>query len=533
MRLPTALLPAAAAAALTLAVVPSAHAAGTFNCDASALRLSVLGQAAIEPITANRSKTACANDAGPTSLNLAPVATVDALAARTLVSGAKDQQKALALGGVANLDVGTLSALPLPDLSVLIPDAAKTVTLNISSLAATANPILGLVGLTLPSTIDVGIGDALKDLLNPLPGTTLLHVGTVNAFAGGSCSNGLPVATGVPQVANVSILGQSINLDDVPTSIGAIDTQSLDLSKLDLSKIVLPKVITDLGLNVITQPVLTMVNQLVGTLIKALPPVQVPAALANVSLQVGKKTLEGTTTTQHGLDLHVSLLGQTILDGTIGEARMNTAGVDCSADTPAPTATTEALQCTTRKLVLTDVYESNGKVRLLGAADKKLAGRTVTIRFEGDNSTAAQTGINPDGSFSTTAPLPSKKLRSSNKARYVAIVGKERSLNLKLVRRMYVTKMTTADGKVTISGRVTRPLGNPLQPIKVQRRVSCSRNETVKTFLPKSDGTFKVTVAAPDGESAAVYRLATKVRKTTSNSKLFSTYTLPRGINLT
>ncbi len=33
-------------------------------------------------------------------------------------------------------------------------------------------------------------------------------------------------------------------------------------------------------------------------------------------------------------------------------------------------------------------------------------------------------------------------------------------------------------------------------------------------------------------DSAAVYRLQTKVRKTRSNPKLYPTFTLPRGVNL-
>ena len=60
--------------------------------------------------------------------------------------------------------------------------------------------------------------------------------------------------------------------------------------------------------------------------------------------------------------------------------------------------------------------------------------------------------------FTATAPLPAnRKLRNSNKARYVAKIGSEASLALKLARRMLVTKVTAAD-KVTISGKVIGPL---------------------------------------------------------------------------
>jgi len=42
-----------------------------------------------------------------------------------------------------------------------------------------------------------------------------------------------------------------------------------------------------------------------------------------------------------------------------------------------------------------------------------------------------------------------------------------------------------------------------------------------------------VTVQAPKGELAVVYRLSTRVRRSTTNRKPFPTYTLPRAISLT
>lgn len=541
-RLVTSTLAATTAALATLAIAPSAH-ANAINCDASALRVSVLGTA-IEPVTANRGKAACAPVSSPivdlTKLGVPLTASV--LTATTNAGGQRETQRAIATGGVANLALGQLPNLGLPDLTTLIPAQLKTISLDLSPIAALANPILLLAGLPpLPSAIDVGLEAAIKDLLNPLPNVAVLSAGTLNAFAGASCVNGAATPFAAPQIANVSVLGQTIGADGLVNGVLPIlNTQSIDLSKLDLTKLVLPKLITDLGLSVITQPVLTLVNGLLSTTLSALPPIQVPAVLADVSVKPGVKTTSGTVVTQHALDVHVALLGQTLVDGTIGEARVNTAGVDCTpASTPAVeqpaggSGTDLVLQCTKRKVVLTDVYRRGRKVVLIGAADKKLAGRTVTIRFEGDGTTAAQTAVRKDGSFTATAPLPAKRLRGTNRARYKAIVGSQKSLNLKLERRMAVTRMTSRNGKVTISGYVTRPLGKPLQPIKVQRRLSCKRTVTVKTFRPKADGRFSVTVDAPDGQTAAVYRLGTKVRKSTTNPKLFPTFTLPRGVNLT
>jgi hypothetical protein len=514
MRLST--LGAAVAALALLAAAPSAHAASAMNCDASALRVSLLGQA-IEPATANRSQPACTTVTAGTGL----------LTAATFAGGRREQQKALAVGGLASFDLGQLPALGLPDLSTLIPAQLKTITVDLSALSLLLTP------LGLPTSIQVGLEAAIKDLVQPLPDVSVLSVGAATAYAGATCKGGQAVPFSTHQLADVSVLGQNLGADGLLDGLlQVLDTQSIDLSKLDISKLVLPKLIADLGLSALTQPLLNQINAIVKGLLSTLPPIAIPAQLAQVSVKPGAVTHDGGLLVQHALDVHIALLGQTLIDGTIGEARVSTTGVDC---TPAPApkdATALALECTTRKLVLTDVFQRGDRVQLLGVADKSLAGKTVSIRFEGDGTTVARTTVKADGSFATTAPLPPRKLRSSNRARYRASAGDERSLNLKLARRMVVTKMTSANGKVTISGRVTGPLARPIEPIRVQRRVSCKRNETVRSFLPKSDGTFTVTVAAPEGQSAAVYRLATKVRKNERNPTRYPTFTLPRGVNL-
>ncbi len=244
--------------------------------------------------------------------------------------------------------------------------------------------------------------------------------------------------------------------------------------------------------------------------------------------------------------MKVTALGQPVVDLVLGEAKVGTAGVDCAPPAapvtappaPAPVAPAAAvaaeasLSCTKRRLVLTDVVRRGSRVRVLGVADKRFVGRFVTIRFEGDGRTAGRALVTPDGTFKTTTALPSKRLRTSNRARYQAVLGGEKSLNLKLERRMYVDGLTAAAGKVTVRGHVTRPLGSPRQTVTLTRRVSCRRSEVVARFKPRADGRFRVTVRAPKGRTSAVYRLGTKVRKTTRNPKLFPTFTLPQGVDL-
>jgi hypothetical protein len=98
---------------------------------------------------------------------------------------------------------------------------------------------------------------------------------------------------------------------------------------------------------------------------------------------------------------------------------------------------------------------------------------------------------------------------------------------------MLIRSVTAAAGKVTIAGRVIGPLAAKAadRAITLQRIVACTRAETVSIFKPKANGAFTVTVAAPAGQKAAVYRLSTKVRATARSKKPIATFTLPRAVD--
>ena len=173
-------------------------------------------------------------------------------------------------------------------------------------------------------------------------------------------------------------------------------------------------------------------------------------------------------------------------------------------------------------------------MRLLGVAHRDLAGQEVAIRFAATRKVVATAVVGHDGRFSTSAPLPPKRLRSSNRARYQAELGSERSLSLKLMRRLRVTALTSSAAKVTIAGRVERPLAAKAaeRRIVLERVVACRGLETVATFAPRRDGRFSVTVPAPDGEAAAVYRLRTKVRRDRRSKRTMNTFSLPRAVDI-
>ncbi|MDQ3647665.1 MAG: hypothetical protein M3433_03605, partial [Actinomycetota bacterium] len=133
-----------------------------------------------------------------------------------------------------------------------------------------------------------------------------------------------------------------------------------------------------------------------------------------------------------------------------------------------------------------------------------------------------------------TAPLPPERLRDTNRARYQAVLGDERSLDLKLRRRMRMTSSTQTDnGTVRIAGKVTGPLGKPLRSIEIRRRVSCTKWEVVGHVKPNPrTGFFKAFVEAPEGKDSAVYRATTKVRNNTTSAKHYETFTLPHSVKL-
>ena len=150
--------------------------------------------------------------------------------------------------------------------------------------------------------------------------------------------------------------------------------------------------------------------------------------------------------------------------------------------------------------------------------------------FAATGKVVAYSTVGADGSFAATAPLPAKALRTSNRARYQAIIGSEVSAQIKLARRVIVTDVTRAGRSVTFRGRITLPLGRPIQRVTIERRVGCVRTKVVKRFTPATNGRFAVTIVAPVGATSAVYVLRTMVRNSGRGAKLFATRSLPRDV---
>ena len=481
------------------AAAPAANAA--FNCDASAVRASVATAPAIEPLTANHGAASCTPQTAGGALPATPLpVTGGALFARTTFTGIDAlSQVAGASAGLTDLTVTTL----LPGLPIPAPDLS-------------ALPGGGV--LTVPGIGTVDIRPALTALLAPTG--PLLQVSGVTATASARCAGGAPALSGDSSLASLSVLGAKLSTTE-PTekSLNVIDSTSLDPSNIDISKVLAPTV--DLSaLQAALKPILD-----------TLPTISVPAVAARVKVTPGEQSTGGDRLTRRALHVQISLAGTSLLDAVVGEASVGATGVDCGSIAAAALGLGPRSRCTTRRLTLIDVVAHGNRVALQGAADpRRFAGRTVKIVSRWDGRTVATPRVAKSGLFTASLALPPAAVRHTNRARYEAFIGSERSLPLKLDRRMFVTAVRPSGKTVTLSGRITRPLARPIQEISVTRRISCGNVRVVARLEPDAQGRFKVKLRAPRADHVWTFRFRTKVFYSSRFNHLYRTYTLPQYV---
>lgn len=481
---------------------PAAARANGWVCEASALRAQVLTAPAIEPATANRGAGDCKQAAGGGGVTPAlPIGVrATALTATTVLDGPvapTSDQIARSNGIVSGVAISALPGLP-----IALPQP------DFSDVDAISVPGVGTIDLR----------PALQALIQPraLPNVDLLSVGAAESEASAQCVSGVPRFRGMSSLTTVKVNGVEIGLDGATTeAVKLIDSQSIDPSDIDVSKIVRPPGVSLAALQAALQPILDR-----------LPDIAVPATVARIRLTPNERVESGTRLSQRALHAVITIAGQQLADAVVGESTVGTDGVSCGG------VADLALQCQTRKLVLIDVFEQGHRVRLLGAADRKYVGKRIRIRLMATRKTVARPRVRRDGTFRAITPLPDEKIRDTSKARYEASRGKERSMRLKLHRRMLVKSMRSRHGKITIAGRVVQPLAAPVKKIVVKRRVSCRDWKVVKRFKPRSDGTFTVKVPAPRSGFAAAYRMTTRVKHFAYRTKTYPTFTLPRYVDL-
>lgn len=468
------------------------------------------------------------------------------------LTAVKSQIPVLPTNLVTNLPTNLVTNLPTGGLLDPILAAANLATnelntrTNAENLATntanaainTANAAVNTLRASIPDSvaIDTTVITALLEAAR-LPSLDILRVRSATANAAGSCQTGKAAVDSWANVAGINVLGQDLSLDQV-LNLARTLTNSIDPAKIALSTTALglsteqSDLITKTASGALTT-VLDSVNSTLQTALAGLGEVKIPLGVADIRIAKGAQVRSGDSVTQQALTVLVAVAGQKIIEAVVGEATASAAGVDCADPVTDPqTPTGATLGCSNRSLVLVDVLERAGRVKLFGFADPALAGKKVAIVFNATGRIVARARVSKDGRFDTTAPLPPANIRDTNAARYMATLGDDESINLKLRRRMVLKSMTSRNGRVTIVGRVLPPLGEPVKAVTLTRRVSCTKEKVVTRFKPDSDGRFRVTVRAPKGVGAAVYRMTTRVRFSAAGSALFETYTLPRAVEL-
>ncbi len=506
------------ALAVTAAAVPATVQAAepAFTCEASALRATVLGQP-VEPAVYGRGQ-ACKTGSFVPTVSLPAVLDASVLVASGTKTDDPLKPAATAAGGLAGLRVKLLPSLPIQ-----LPNA---------DAAINAIPDIPLGGGTI--SIKSIVQAALPG--GQLPNVDLLSAGVLSSVAGASCADGKLTLAGASTVSGLKILGQDVNLDGtLQQNLNVIDSASFDPSNITLAQVSsqLPAVVQTALNNAVTGPALTQTLQTaLQPLLDAIPTIAIPATVAQVKVTAGAQTKTATTLTQQAVRIEASLAGTPLLDAVVGESKVSAVGACPVAKAAEAAAQPAELGCTTRRLVLVDVFQQGSKgIKLKGAANKDFAGKTVSIRFQGDgNKVVARATVGKNGGFSTFAPIPRASVRDTNKARYTAERGKEKSLSLKLTRRMRVSRVLDDKKTVTITGFVRMPLAAPAATINLRQRIQCGKQKVIATTKPNSEGRYTFKVKST--ELPAVYRATTRVRNNTSNPKTYPTFTLPRGVDL-
>src|SRR4051794_5868106 len=163
-----------------------------FNCDASAVRLTLGGQQTIEPITANRGQAACKEVKSQTKQTIGPV-TFGALYAETTLPAATQAEAQGGLG-LVSVSAAALAGIPIPTLDAI--DQIPPVPLP-------ANPLL-------PSGLTVDIRPAVKSLVGGLQTGPLLELAGSIATADAKCNGSTPQLSGRTETVGLKVLGQEI-----------------------------------------------------------------------------------------------------------------------------------------------------------------------------------------------------------------------------------------------------------------------------------------------------------------------------------
>jgi hypothetical protein len=178
--------------------------------------------------------------------------------------------------------------------------------------------------------------------------------------------------------------------------------------------------------------------------------------------------------------------------------------------------------CPAGELTLLNVRRIGSRVLVTALAERTLAGAPVNI-VEG-GIVIARPKIQRDGTVRVRVPIPSK--RGGRVLRYQATLGRLRSRNVRLNRKMITTSAKLQNGKIVLKGRVVgAPKGTrPLVRLLARKRGCGTRNTQIGRARLHSDGTFRVSGPPLAGVDIAVYQARVRLHRKNT------TFSLPQTI---
>ena len=178
-----------------------------------------------------------------------------------------------------------------------------------------------------------------------------------------------------------------------------------------------------------------------------------------------------------------------------------------------------ALECSGARIALLEVVQVGNRVRFKGVTRRANAGKQVPIRLL-DGTHVVLARVQPNGLFEITGPLPKASIRETEKARYVAELGRDRSPSVKLTRRMTLDALNLSRTSVTIYGQVAKPLPKVKRDIVITQRTSCAQaRRSSRRCGRTSPASTARRSAVPRVSTAAIYRLRTRVRVKSGTGK--------------
>jgi hypothetical protein len=192
----------------------------------------------------------------------------------------------------------------------------------------------------------------------------------------------------------------------------------------------------------------------------------------------------------------------------------------------AVTAAASPLLCGGTKIALVDVFPEGSRMIISGVARPALAGQRAKIVVDATGKTVATALIGVNGTFAASTKLPAKRLRDS--ARYRAVVGRSRSVALKLMRRSYLTRAAVRGDKALFRGKVTGAFRAGVKVTLLQITL-CTKNTAIATTKLSRSGRWQISLPLPYDAPNVLFRAKTTVLL---DARRHQTFTLPSPLSV-